>query len=129
MTTRPPGNKKPAQSEAAIKQACQALLQLEKNAGRLHWDRLNSGSVLVKKGERTYRIQLCEEGTWDTMIVVRGQLIYVEYKTTTGKLRPAQVAFRDRLQRQGAQCWLIRDADDLRLRLQDLYAWNSRVLA
>lgn len=115
------------QSEGDLKQAVQNRLQLERNAGRLHWDRLNAGELITsyqdKAGkERKYKVQLCEPGTWDMYILARGKLVFLETKSTTGKLRPDQIAFQARVQALGAEFWLIRDLEDLERRLGELLA-------
>lgn len=83
---------KKASKQRPEKDIQKAILQLLKNYGILHW-RQNSGMVFV--GKRM--IKLGTEGLPDIFAVHNGTLHGLEVKTATGKLRPSQEAFRDKM--------------------------------
>ena len=59
---------KPKLTEADLKRSVEDYLTYLMNQGKLYFDRLNSGAVYVKRGDRTYGVQLCREGTADFMV-------------------------------------------------------------
>lgn len=51
-------------------------------------------------------------GFADLVVLSQGKVIFLEVKSSTGRLRPAQEAFRDAVTQQGF-CWaLVRSVDD-----------------
>ncbi len=88
--------------EAVIQKQILAWL---KQTGLLHW-RQNSGVVFA--GNR--RILLGEEGLPDIVVIVppNGRLLGLEVKSAKGKLRPGQVAFKQRCEATGATYKVVR---------------------
>ena len=85
------------------------------NQGFLWWTRLNSGNLFpVGKDGKKYKVQLCEPGTFDYVIVIRENLgnphedqvciIFWETKATTGILSLEQWEFAKKVRAQGAIC-------------------------
>ncbi len=113
--------------EADLQRAVSDYLQYKMNAGDLYFDRLNSGSVLVKRGVKTYRVELCREGTADFMVVRKDiipaypthiaveapQVIFLELKGEKGKQLPEQGAFQKLVEAQGASYFIIRSIEEL----------------
>ena len=48
--------------EAELKKQVWDYLQYQMNLGKLYFDRLNSGAIYEKRGDKTYGVQLCREG-------------------------------------------------------------------
>ncbi len=114
--------------ESELQRTVRDYLQIGMNQGKWYFDRLNSGSVLVKAGAKVYKVQLCREGTADFMVVCWGdnrcpkcgcgftqntQVIYLELKGTKGKQRPEQKEFQELVEGQGAEYFIIRSLEDL----------------
>ena len=55
--------------------------------------RVNSGSLLVKRGNKTYVVKLADEGTSDTIAVYKSIALYVEVKKLGKRPTPDQIAF------------------------------------
>ena len=51
-------------------------------------------------------------GFADLMVLCEGRVLFLELKSPTGRLSPAQVAFRDGVQAQGFGWALVRSVDD-----------------
>ena len=51
-------------------------------------------------------------GFADLMVLCEGRVLFLELKSPTGRLSPAQVAFRDGVQAQGFGWALVRSLDD-----------------
>lgn len=58
-------------------------------------------------------------GFSDLMVIVAGRVLFLELKSATGSLSPAQRAFRDRVCAQGFAWALVRDIDDALQALRD----------
>ena len=109
--------------EADLKLAVEDYLQYGMNQEKWYFDRLNSGSLLTQRGQNTYRVNLCREGTGDFMVFKRGSvcgecgpefcLIFLELKGEKGKTSPAQNAFKILVEKQGASYFVIRSIEDL----------------
>ena len=113
--------------EADLKRTISDYLEYGTNQGKWYADRLNSGSVIVKKGSRQYKVQLCHEGTADFMVVRNSwtnaypthinvehcRLIFLELKGEKGKQRPEQGTFQKLVEAQGAEYYIIRSLNDL----------------
>ena len=113
--------------ESPVLKACKDWLQFQKNQEKLWFTRLNSGKLIVKNKDGSNRmVQLCEKGTADLMVVQqttwidhlweerkKPRIIFVETKSTNGKLSLAQEAFRDMVIAQGAEYLLVKDVDEM----------------
>lgn len=86
-----------------------SILDWLKNTGLLHW-RQNSGTVFA--GNRM--IKLGEAGLPDIIIVIPpgGRLLGMEVKSEKGKLRPDQIAFREKAEQCGARYVVVRSLKD-----------------
>ncbi len=111
-------------NEADLKLAVSEYLQYGTNQGKWYADRLNSGSLLTQRGQSTYRVNLCKEGTADFMVlqyyrkigsITIGQLrtIFLELKGDKGKQRPEQAIFQKLVEMQGAEYYIIRSIERL----------------
>ena len=110
-------------SEADLKRTVLEHLHWQQNLGRLWFTRLNSGVAYVRRGGKYYKIQLCEEGTADILILKRRKhspndgwklrCIFIELKSTTGKQSEAQKEFQKLVIKQGASYYLVRDIETL----------------
>lgn len=107
-------------NEAELKYAVSEYLQYKMNAGELYFDRLNSGSLLAKRGEKVYKVELCREGTADFFVLTMFQsgsriprIIFLELKSEKGKTSPAQNDFKVLVESQGAQYFVIRSIEEL----------------
>jgi hypothetical protein len=63
--------------------------------------RVNSGSLLVKRGDKTYVVKLADTGTSDTIAVYRGIALYIEVKRPGKKPSPEQIAFLESVAEAG----------------------------
>lgn len=110
--------------EADLKLAVEDYLQYGMNQGKWYFDRLNSGSLLTQRGQNTYRVNLCREGTADFMVIRKWwpqgapnkwetRVLFLELKGDKGKQRPEQGAFQKLVEAQGAEYHIIRSIDDL----------------
>jgi len=111
--------------ESELKYAVEEYLQYGMNQGKWYFDRLNAGSVLVKRGEKVYRIELCREGTADFLVLTMFQcglwiprIIFLELKSEKGKQRPEQGAFQKLVEAQGASYFVIRSIEELEQALE-----------
>lgn len=124
---------KPKLTEAELKRQVEDFLQYGMNQGRWYFDRLNSGSLLTKRGESTYRVNLCREGTADFIVLRLAQyvdgavmftfrngiftpvckIIFLELKGDKGKQRPEQGAFQKLVEAQGAEYHIIRSVEEV----------------
>jgi len=109
--------------ESDLKLAVSQYLEYLTNQGKLYADRLNSGAIYEKRGDRTYGVMLCREGTADFMVIRKDpiaiktiafpQVIFLELKGDKGKTSPAQNAFKILVEEQGAEYKVIRSIEDL----------------
>ena len=107
-------------TESQILRAIADYLQYAQNQGKLYYTRLNSGSAFVKRGNKFYKIQLCEEGTADFFVLTKLQsdlwiprIIFVEVKSEKGRASPAQNAFQKLVENQLAEYVVVRSLGDL----------------
>ncbi len=102
-------------NESNLLTACLDYLKCLENQKKILWvDRLNSGFIFT--GRR--RIRLCRAGTPDAyMITATGGLIWIETKFSTD-LNDNQKEFRSVVERAGHDYWVIRDIDELRVKLR-----------
>ena len=109
-------------TEAQIKKGCQDYLQTLQNMGRIsHWQRMQAGEVVVVRGgkkgyiERRYKVQLCQPGTPDLLVVhLGGQAEYIEVKAHGKSLNEQQEVFHDKLELDHVPVHVVRSVDDLR---------------
>ena len=118
--------------ESELLRTCLDYLQIMQNQGKLCFLRLNSGALFPSHNGKSYKVQLCPEGTADVMVVMREFLgsspgtpgrsdeefwgtnvIFIETKAKNGELSDKQEEFRDRVTAQGAKYLEIRDLDEL----------------
>lgn len=103
--------------EADLKRAVEDYLQYKMNVGELYFDRLNSGEFIEVRGETRRRIKGCRAGTSDLFVIftpwINIRIIFLECKGEKGRLRPEQKEFRDLVEAQGAEYWVIRSIEDL----------------
>lgn len=108
--------------ESELKLAVAEYLQIGMNQGKWYSDRLNSGSALVKRGEKVYRVELCREGTADFMVlklcgdnllIGSCRVIFIELKGDKGKQKPEQYEFQKQVMGQGAEYYIIRSVDEI----------------
>ena len=65
-------------------------------------------------------------GFADLIVLSERRVLFLEVKSATGRLRPAQVAFRDTVQTQGFAWALVRSVDDALVALAD-HGFTTRV--
>jgi len=108
--------------EAELKLAVSQYLEYKTNLGELYADRLNSGAIYEKRGDRVYGVKLCREGTADfvvlkgdidTMLRPRCRIIFLELKGEKGKQSPEQAEFQKLVEAQGASYFIIRSIEEL----------------
>lgn len=87
------------------------------NAERIPFHRLNSGTVLVKRGDRKRAIRLAPAGTPDLLALMPGrehrQPVYIEVKAAKGRQSDAQIEFESEAEAWGVPYLLVRDASEL----------------
>ena len=113
--------------EADLKLAVEDYLQYGMNQGKWYFDRLNSGSLLTRRGQSTYKVNLCREGTADFMVIQASwtnaypthinvehcRIVFLELKGDKGKQRPEQGAFQKLVEAQGAEYCLVRSVEEV----------------
>lgn len=101
--------KKPSESESSIQNK---ILSYLGKTNLLFW-RQNAGALFI--GGRMVR--LGAKGLPDIVIVIppNGKILGLEVKSKTGRLRPAQEEFRDRLLRSGGRYAVVRSLNEVRL--------------
>lgn len=115
-------------------------LDIEMAAGRIYWDRLNSGEKVVRgPNRRPYKIKLCRPGTADLVVLKKKELlympfdpkppytpyvqdpvkvhfcriIYLEVKRPGERQEENQKIFEWLVKVQGAEYWIVHDADEV----------------
>lgn len=108
------------ESEADVKKAVEDYLTYQQNQGRLMFLRLQSGSLLVKYGDRFNKVNMCPPGTADFVVFQGGvqglpicQVTFIEIKSAKGKQSSEQKAFEILAQMQNCRYVLVRDAGGL----------------
>ena len=89
-------------SETSLKRQTRDYLGWLENLGFLWYERLNSGSIVVAQGDRKRKVELCRPGTADFIIIIKGQVVFWETKSRTGKPSPEQREFGEKAFRNGA---------------------------
>jgi hypothetical protein len=109
--------------ESTVKQAVEERLQLAMNQGKLYYERRNSGALVVESNGAGRRlIRLGKAGTADfcffqlqpipPFTVCR--VVFIEVKRPVGgKQSDDQKAFQALVEAQGAEYYLVTDADEL----------------
>lgn len=92
------------------------IVKLVRSKG-LMCERINAG--LVKMGR--YYMHLANEGHPDINIYLSGgKILFLEVKTETGQLSPAQVEYHEQLRLRGHQVEVVRDIKHVENLLADL---------
>lgn len=102
-------------TESQLTSACLNWLMCQENIGNIAWvDRINSGSIVERRGKKTYRIRLARPGTADIYVRLNdGKTIWLETKNDYGKQTSDQVAFMKKMEAIGDEYFIIRDLDEL----------------
>ena len=119
-------NYKPSLTESQIMGAVSDYLQYAQNQGKLYYSRLNSGSAFVKRGNKFYKIQLCEKGTADFFVLTSSQsglsiprIIFLELKAGKRKQELEQKEFQRLIENFGAEYCLVRSIEELQKLLEN----------
>jgi hypothetical protein len=99
------------------------ILNWLKSKDVLHW-RQNAGTLFVGtpgKGGRC--IRLGDAGLPDIILVVppNGSMVGLEVKSATGRIRPAQKEFADKLTKNGGSYYIVRSLVDAMNALKEVY--------
>ena len=112
--------------EKDLQKAVADYLQYAQNQGKLYYTRLNSGSAFVKRGNKFYKIQLCEKGTADFFVLTSSQsglsiprIIFLELKAGKRKQEPEQKEFQRLIENFGAEYCLVRSIEELQKLLEN----------
>lgn len=111
-------------SEGQLKRQVDDYLTIQENMGNLVHLRLNSGSLLVKKGNMCHKVQLCPEGTADYLVVKEDSYdgnaklryarpIFIELKGYKGVQSEAQKEFQGKIEAQHGEYYIVRDLEEL----------------
>ena len=82
--------------------------------------RVNSGSILTKRGDKTYVVKLADKGTSDTIGCYRGVALYIEVKKPGKKPTPEQIAFLESVARAGGVGLLAYDSEFVEYNLNEI---------
>ena len=114
--------------ESDLKRQVWDYLQYKTNAGELYFDRLNSGAIYEKRGNKTFGVQLCREGTADFMVIRKDTynvgdwlfpaIIFLELKGDKGKQSPRQKEFQKLVEAQGAEYFIVKSIEELEMVLK-----------
>lgn len=100
--------------ESELVRTVRDYLQLLENQGKIDWyERLNSGEVLAKQAAAVYKVKLCRPGTPDFIVLHYGLPIFFECKKKGGKLSEEQLAFADKMYKQGIPCYKVDKIEDV----------------
>lgn len=86
-----------------------------------NFTRLNLGVMFSVANESTYNNRKFKNtgvlpGVSDTIIVLPCEIIFVEFKTSTGKQSEAQIKFQTQVEQLGHEYILIRNLDEFKRR-------------
>jgi len=99
--------------ESELVRAIRDFLTILENQGKIDWfERLQAGSLVVLRGDRPYKVQLCRTGTPDFIVLQEGVPHFFECKKKGSKLSEEQVAFADRMYRQGVPFYKVDKIED-----------------
>lgn len=96
--------------ERDTQRACLEYLQVLENQGKCWFIRNNS---VAGKLERGGYIRNNKPGAPDTIVLVAARFLAVEFKSSKGKLSPAQAAVKRQIERLGGSYYEIRDVEEL----------------
>ena len=100
------------QKESDLKSSISNYLQILENQGKLFYERLNSGELLVLNKDKSVRkVKLCRKGTSDFIVVVYGRVIFIETKRKGKTQSDEQKEFQTKVECVSAQYWLVDDFD------------------
>ena len=125
----------PQLSEAEIKKAITSYLEYGQNQGKWFFLRLNSGEAIVKRGNKSYKLQLCPKGTADFQVIQplviqfkhkkemspayhACRVTYIEIKKLKGKQSPEQVEFEEMVKALNCRYFLIYSVEELMGKLE-----------
>ena len=105
-------------SEKDLQRAVTDYLTIKMNMGELVFNRLNSGQVIVKRGDKHYALNLCHTGTPDFIVHQNRNrdgytTFYLELKGEKGKLSEPQLEFTYRLYLMGIITYTVRSLDEV----------------
>jgi hypothetical protein len=72
--------------------------------------RINSGSMITKRNDTCYRVQLADKGTSDIIALYKGVYLAIEVKGVKGKASDEQIAFLESVARAGGVGLLAYDS-------------------
>jgi len=94
--------------ESDLKSTIYQYLTVCESMGKLWFERLNSGELLVLNKDQSKRlVKLCREGTSDFIVVAFGRPIFIECKKIGGKQSESQKEFQQKVESVGAIYWLV----------------------
>ena len=82
--------------------------------------RVNSGSMISKRNDRTYCVQLADKGTSDIIALYKGVYLAIEVKFGEGKLKPEQEAFLKSVAESGGVGLVAYDINFVRIILDEI---------
>lgn len=107
-------------TEADLKRTVRDYLEILKKQGRIWFARLNSGDIFPKYKGRYYKIELCEEGTADYIVIQSMTLkpkgcwvTFLELKAPKGNQSDKQKEFQAIVEAQGAEYLLAKSIDEV----------------
>ena len=116
-------------SEASVKSAVEDLLTVYQNQGKCQWFRMNSGKILALNADGTKRmVKLHRPGTLDFLVLINTnhdafdawRVIWIEIKNPqNGQLSDQQRDFIQEQEDAGAECYVVRDADEIKRILKE----------
>lgn len=125
---RSPGASGTYEKEADLKLTVRDYLDVLMKQGKLWYDRLNSGTLIIGEGKSRRCVKMCREGTADFEVIqgviLKGeyrlwpQITFIETKCKDGKQRPDQVEFQRVVEAQGARYVLARTLEDVQQALR-----------
>ena len=122
--------KKRGTPEADIQRAIVALLRAVLPKGSIVHHTANE----VASGGRAAHVRQAilvgmgvHPGFADLVVLSEGRVLFLEVKSTTGRLRPAQEVFRDEVTNQGFACARVRSVDDALAALRE-HGFGTRIV-
>jgi len=109
-------------NEGEVQRACLEYLQYLQNQGKLWHTRLNAGEFQTQSGRWA---KGCPPGTADAIVIREiasaspddcldsTEVLFVEFKSATGKQSPEQVVFQAMVEAQGCRYVIVRSAEEL----------------
>ena len=101
----------PKQKESHIVTAILTYLSYEEAKGNLYALRINAGAIISSNGGF---VRLARTGVSDIIIFLKGgRTIFIEAKTSKGKMSPGQITFRETIEKLGYAYHVVRSVDDV----------------